>query len=534
MNSFSNDLFYYRKDIAATGRGGILDADICIYGGTAGGVVAAIQAASDGHSVVLLEPGHRIGGVTGSGLGFTDIGNKAAIGGLAREFFHRVGRRYGVDETWTFEPHVAIEVFETWAQQSGVDVHVRQFIAAVEITNLRLRAIRTESGLVVRAKVFIDASYEGDLMARAGVSYTVGRESNATYDETLNGAQVLDGHQFDLPVSPYVIEGDPTSGILPGIDTGSVEIGVGDGRLQAYCFRMCLTDDPRNRIPFPKPEHYDRRLYTLLDRYLRAGWRDVFRKFDRLRTGTKTDTNNHGAVSTDFIGANHLWTDADYATRERIFQAHVNYQMGLHWFMANDSAVPSDLREAYARWGLCRDEFTSTGGWPHQLYVREARRMRSDHVMTEHECRGRRRVWDSVGLAAYTMDSHNCRRVVRDGRTINEGNVEVHGFPPYGISFRSIIPSVGECENLIVPVCLSATHIAYGSIRMEPVFMVLGQSAALAAHIALDDNSAVQSISYADLRAALLLHRQVLTWSPDRPVSSGDLHAHEAESIDRL
>lgn len=534
MTSPSANLFYYRKNVAASGDVGIIDADICIYGGTAGGVVAAIQAANDGHSVVLLESGPHIGGVTASGLGFTDIGNKAAIGGLAREFYRRVGRRYGVAEAWTFEPHVAIEVFETWVQQAGIKVHVRQFLAAVEVVNLRIRAIRTESGLVVRAKVYIDATYEGDLMARSGVSYTVGRESNATYGETLNGAQVLLGHQFNFPVSPYVTEDDPTSGVLGGIDTDRVVIGAGDRRVQAYCFRMCLTDDPRNRIPFPKPRSYDRRLYTLLDRYLRAGWRDVFRKFDRLRVDTKTDTNNHGGVSTDFIGANHLWPNAGYVMREKIFQAHVNYQMGLHWFMANDSGVPSELREAYARWGLCRDEFVATGGWPHQLYVREARRMRSDYVMTEHECRGKRHAWDSVGLAAYTMDSHNCRRVVCDGCVMNEGNVEVHGFLPYAIAFRSLVPSVGECENLIVPVCLSATHIAYGSIRMEPVFMVLGQSAAIAAHIAMAEKSPVQAVPYADLRAALLLHRQVLECKPDRSVSPSDLNVHESESADRV
>jgi len=533
MTPLSNHPFYYRKDTAAAGLIETLDADMCVYGGTAGGVSAAIQAAHDGHRVVLVEPGSRLGGVTASGLGFTDIGNKAAIGGLAREFYRRVGRRYGVEEAWTFEPHVAADVFETWVREAGIEFRFHQFLADVELTGRRIRAIRTESGLVVRAKVFIDASYEGDLMARAGVRYTVGRESNSRYGETLNGAQVFKDHQFDFAVSPFVFENDPASGLLPGIDPDEVVIGAGDKRIQAYCFRMCMTDDPGNRIPFPKPHNYDPSAYVLLQRYLRAGWRETFRKFDRLRTGTKTDTNNFGAVSTDFIGRNHAWPDADYATRERLFQAHVDYQMGLHWFMANDPSVPRDLREVYSQWGLCRDEFTTTGGWPHQLYVREARRMESDYVMTEHECRGARKVGDVVGLAAYTMDSHNCRRFVRGGRVWNEGNVEVHGFPPYGISFRSIIPRMGDCENLIVPVCVCATHIAYGSIRMEPVFMVLGQSAAIAAHIAIMDDAPVQFITYPDLRAALLRSRQVIEWDSDLPASACELHDAEAGPLDR-
>lgn len=532
MTLSTNYPFYYRKSAATAGLVERLAANVCVYGGTAGGVIAAIQAALDGHRVVLLEPGSRLGGVTASGLGYTDIGNKAAIGGLAREFYRRVGRRYGVAEAWAFEPHVAAAVFETWVQEAGIEVRLNQFLADVEMVGLRLCSLRTESGLVVRAGAFIDASYEGDLLARARVRYTVGRESNCCYGETLNGAQVFHDHQFDFPVSPFVFENDAGSGLVPGIDPDEVVIGAGDKRIQAYCFRMCLTDDPSNRIPFPQPRHYDPNAYVLLQRYLRAGWRETFRKFDRLRTGTKTDTNNFGAVSTDFIGQNHAWPDANYAARERIFQAHLHYQMGLHWFMANDPSVPRDLREAYGRWGLCRDEFTATGGWPHQLYVREARRMVSDYIMTEHECRGARKVDDAVGLAAYTMDSHNCRRFVRGGRVWNEGNVEVHGFPPYGISYRSIVPRMGECENLIVPVCLSATHIAYGSIRMEPVFMVLGQSAAIAARLALADKAPVQFVTYPDLRAALLRAGQVIAWNSDLPASACELHDTEARPAD--
>ena len=502
-----------------------LEADLCIYGGNAGGVIAALAAARLGRKVILLEPGPKIGGMTTSGLGLTDMGNKAAIGGLAREFYRRLGRAYGTDEAWNFEPHVAQRVFDEWVREAGIEVHTRQFIKGIEKSGARITALRTESGLTVRAGMFIDASYEGDLMATAGVSHTVGREDNATYGEQINGAQIHRKHQFDFPVDPYLIPGDPSSGLLPGIEAGEPVVGAGDHRLQAYCFRMCLTDDPANRVPFTRPAGYDPQAYELLARYLAAGWRDVFVKFDRLRVRTKTDTNNHGAISTDFIGQNYDWPRADYATREKIFQAHVTYQRGLHWFMANAPEVPVEVRERYATWGLPRDEFPETNGWPHQLYVREARRLLSDYIMTEHNCRGTRLAPEAVALAAYTMDSHNCRRFVRDGRVWNEGDVQQHGFPPYPIAYRAIIPRAAECENLLVPVCLAASHIAYGSIRMEPVFMVLGESAGIAAHLALERNSSVQEVPYPELRLALIRAGQILEWDIRVPVRIEDVNA---------
>jgi hypothetical protein len=519
---------YYHRDFDRLGLKEQLTADLCIYGGTPGGIVAAIHAAQLNRTVVLLEPGPKLGGMTSSGLGFTDIGNKSAVGGLAREFYRRLGRHYGTNEAWTFEPHVAEAVFEEWLHEAGVIVHCRQFLAGVEKDQTRITALRTVSGLVVRARMFIDTSYEGDLMAAAQIRHHVGREANSTYGETLNGSQVHETHQFELPVDPYVIPGQPESGVLRGIENEEPEIGAGDHRVQAYCFRMCLTDDPANRLPFARPVDYDPRWYIPLARYFAAGWRDVFTKFDRLRVRTKTDTNNHGAVSTDFIGQNYAWPTGDFPTRERIFQAHVNYQQGLHWFLANDPAVPGEIRSQYAQWGLCRDEFLETGGWPHQLYVREARRMVGDYVMTEHNCRGHQTAPDPIGLAAYTMDSHNCRRFVRDGHLLNEGDVQAHDFPPYPISYHAIIPRINECENLLVPVCLSASHIAYGSIRMEPVFMILGQSAATAAHLALSENAPVQAVPYADLRAALLHGGQVLAWDDLQAVTHQDLHAVEA------
>jgi len=489
-----------------------LSVDLCVYGGTSGGVVAAIQAARQGRSVVLVAPEAHVGGLTTGGLTNTDIGNKAAIGGLSREFYRRVGKKYGVDEEWRFEPKVAEQVFEEMLAESRVPVRRRHFLRSVRREGKRLTHLTSERGLTVQARVFIDATYEGDLMARAKVRYHVGREANRVYNETLNGVQVRDKHQFEAPVSPYVVEDDPTSGLLPGINPRPVEPpGSGDHRLQAYNFRMTLTTVPANRIPFAKPAGYDPQQYVLLARYLRTGWNQVFNKFDPIH-GDKVDTNNHGATSTDYIGMNYAYPEGDYAERERIFQQHVRYQQGLMWFLANDPSVPEPIRTRMSAWGLCKDEFPETGGWPRQLYVREARRMISDYVMTEHECRGARKAPDPVGLAAYTMDSHNCQRIVKDGRVLNEGDVQVGGFPPYPIAYRSIIPRRAECENLLVPVCLSASHIAYGSIRMEPVFMILGQSAAVAAGLALDGDGTVQGVDTAALQAKLLELGQILEW----------------------
>lgn len=356
-------------------------------------------------------------------------------------------------------------------------------------------------------------------MAKAGVSYHLGREANAVYGETLNGIQTRHAvyHQFTKRVDPYVVPGDPASGLLPGIHSGPPgEEGSGDRRVQAYNLRLCLTDAAENQRPIPQPAGYDPQRFELLRRYIEAG------VFDALRLNTpmpnrKTDINNHGAFSSDYIGANYKYPDGDYATRERILRDHCDYVMGMWWFLQNDSRLPEDVRQAAGRWGLCRDEFPETGGWPHQLYVREARRMISDYVMTEHHCRSKQTAEDSVGLGAYGMDSHNVQRYVKDGAAINEGDVEVGVAQPYPISYRAIVPKAGECENLLVPVCLSASHIAYGSIRMEPVFMVLGQSAATAASIAIDDGTTVQRVNYLRLRSRLLADRQALDWKTATP-----------------
>lgn len=487
-----------------------LEVDLCVYGGTAGGVTAAVQAARDGLRAVVVETSNHVGGMTAGGLGWTDFGNQATVGGLAREFYRQVGRHYGAPEQWCFEPHVAERILDTWLNEAGVPVLRREYLAATQLSGRQLESIKLESGLVIQARAFIDASYEGDLLARAGVGHTWGREANTVHGERCNGMQLHRKHQFDYPVDPYRIAGAPSSGLLPGIESGSdYSEGAGDRRIQAYNFRMCLTRTPGSRVAFSKPAGYDRADYELLARYLRGGWNEIFAKFDPI-PGGKTDTNNHGAMSTDFIGANHRWPEAGYLEREHIFQAHVTYQQGLQWFLSHDPAVPVPIREAYGEWGLAKDEFVETGGWPHALYIREARRLLGDYVVTENDCRGLRSAPDPIAYGAYGMDSHNCRRILLEGRLWNEGDVQAAGFKPYPIPLRALLPRRGECANLVVASCVSASHIAYGSIRMEPVFMMLGQAAAVTAGLALSERCAVQDVPYAAVRARLQAAGQVV------------------------
>lgn len=490
----------------------VLSTDVCIYGGSSAGVIAAVQLHRMGKRAIILEPTGHLGGLSSGGLSFTDIGNKKAIGGLSHNFYQRLGRKYGKPEEWRFEPHVAEQVFNELIAESGTPVHFYEFVRSLQKERGRITQMTTMSGLTIRAKMFIDATYEGDLMALAGVAYRTGRESNSTYGETFNGVQLRDKHQFEFAIDPYVIVGDPTSGLLPGVFADEPQaLGDGDYAIQAYNFRLCLTNDPEKRMPFPRPRNYDPGQYALLARYLATGWSKVLGGFGPL-VNKKVDLNNNGAISTDYIWGSHEYPGGHYLNRERIFQDHVSYQQGLLYFLCNDPQVPQGIRERVSPWGLARDEFVETDGWPHQLYIREARRMVSAYVMTEHNVRGTRVVEDPVSLAAYTMDSHNTRRFVRDGRLWNEGDVQVGGFPPYPISYRSIIARKSDCENLLVPICLSTSHIAYGSIRMEPVFMILGQSAATAAALAIDSDSALQDISYPALKARLEQDGQVLAW----------------------
>lgn len=494
---------------------GEVHSDICVYGGTSAGVAAAVRAARHGRSVVLVAFGRHLGGLTSSGLGATDSGRIDAIGGLSREFYRRVGTHYGQSESFRFEPHVAERVFDDWVREAGVPVHREHRLSGVDMADGRITALHTENGKVFRASVYIDASYEGDLMAAAGVSFTVGREGNAVYGETINGVQIRTGHQFRAPVDPYRTPGDPASGLLPGVQPEPAGTpGAGDLRIQAFNFRVCLTK-AADRRPFPRPPGYDRNRYELLRRYLEAGVWDALRLNTPMPNG-KTDLNNNGAVSTDNIGRNYAWPTGSYATRARIFADHVTYQQGLLYYLANDPAVPAAIRGEVSAWGLPADEFTETGGWPHELYIREGRRMVADYVVTEYDCRWQRAAPDPVGLASYTMDSHNCARVVVDGLARNEGDVQVPVAGPYGISYRAIVPKRGQCANLVVPVALSASHIAFGSARMEPVFMLLGHAAASAAHLAIASGRRVQDVDYPTLRRGLLADGMVLTWPPGR------------------
>lgn len=528
--------------------------DLVIYGGTSAGVAAAVQAKRMGKSVVLIEPTRRLGGLTTGGLGQTDIGNKAAIGGIAREFYQGINRHYdaptawkwqpqtlyrdsgqtrtdtGEEARWTFEPSAALRVFSDWVRTNQIEVIYGERLERATGVMLsktvppRIEAIRMESGKSFQGRMFMDATYEGDLMASAKVSYTVGREANARYGETLNGIQPAQArfHQLVKGVSPYMKPGDPASGLLPHINpNGPGKEGDGDHRVQAYCFRMCLTDHPDNRIPFHKPEGYVALWYELLLRNYEAGekappW------INSSMPNRKTDTNNRLGVSTDFIGQNYDYPEASYAVREKIIAQHRLYQQGLMWTLANHPRIPEAVRKEVARWGMCKDEFTEGNGWQEQLYIREARRMVADLVMTQHHCQGREVAPYPVGLAAYTMDSHHQQRYIdADGHVRNEGDVEVGGFPPYPIGFRAIVPKATECANLLVPTCLSASHIAFGSIRMEPVFMVLAQSAATAAAHAIDEQVPVQQINQPKFRARLEADRQVLVWTaPAKPAAT--------------
>lgn len=477
-----------------------VEADVCVYGGTPGGVMMAVQARRMGKSAVLVVFRKHVGGMTSGGLSAVDLGRGDSIGGIAKEFLARVGRQRG------FLPSKAEETFLAMLEEAKVPVYFEHRLKDVQKEGNRIVAFTTENGNTFKAKIFGDATYEGDLLAKAGVSFHVGREANSVYKETLNGVQFRNEHNFIKPVDPYKVPGDPKSGLLWGISADNPGLtGQGDKKVQTYNFRMFLSNAP-DRIPFPKPKNYDRDRYLLLLRYLKLNPPIPL----QLHAG---DSNNQGGFSTDYIGANYAWPEGDYPTREKIFQDHVNYQQGLMWFWANDPEVPADMQAKVRAWGLTKGEFPETGGWPHELYVREGRRMISEYVMTEHHCRSAIVAEDSVGLASYNMDSHNCQRVVINGVVRNEGDVQVGCPKPYPVSYRSIVPKESECANLFVPVCLSSSHIAYGSIRMEPVFMILGQASGSAAAMAIDQGVSVQKVPYARLKERLLADKQLLEWT---------------------
>lgn len=539
--------------------------DVVVYGGTSAGIASAIQTSRMGKSVIIIEPGNRLGGLTTGGLGQTDIGNKHVIGGISREFYQHVRKYYDdprnwkwqergeyVDEgqtrteesegaMWTFEPSAALKVYHQMLSKEKVEIVYGERLnreTGVTKKTGRIVSIEMENGTKYFGEMFIDATYEGDLMAAAGVSYSVGRESNSEYGETLNGVQAnminrtlnwtvsinAEHHNFIAKVDPYVVKGDPDSGLLPYIVEGGRPgiDGEGDKGIQAYCFRMTLTDHPENRIPFRKPDNYDELNYELLFRNYEAAKgpiEEMYSYGDKLvpwinspMPNRKTDTNNQKGFSTDFIGQNHAYPEASYEEREKIVQEHRDYQQGLMWSLAYHPRIPQKVREVVSQWGTCKDEYEyGSDGWQQQLYIREARRMKSDYVMTQKNCERIDIAEDPVGMGAYGMDSHHVNRYVdANGFAQNEGNVEASVANPYPISYRSIVPKKHECENLLVPVCVSSTHIAFGSMRMEPVFMVLGQSAATAACQAIDAKKVVQDINYGMLQEKLLEDKQVL------------------------
>lgn len=519
-------------------------ADLIIYGGTSAAITAAVQAKKMGKSVIVVSPDVHLGGLSSGGLGFTDTGNKSVIGGLAREFYHRIYQHYQQDSAWKwqkreeygnkgqgtpamdgenrtmwiFEPHAAERVFEDFVRENELEIHRDEWLdreVGVTKEQGRITEIKTLSGKTYQGKVFIDATYEGDLMAAAGVSYHVGRESNETYGETWNGVQVgvyQHGHYFKEKISAYKIPGDSTSGLLPEISSDPPGTnGEGDKKLQAYTYRLAMSRNPDNRLPFPKPANYDPARYELLARVYASGWDETFDKYDPI-PNLKTDTNNHGPFSTDYIGKNYAYPEASYEERKEILKEHTDYQQGLLYYMSHDENVPDSVRAKMAQWGLAKDEFVDNGHWPHQIYVREARRMIGVYVMTEHDVLGAKEVPHPIGMGSYSLDSHNTQRFVTDeGFVQNEGDIGVHPKKPYSISYGTLVPKKVECSNLLVPVCVSSSHTAFGSIRMEPVFMILGQSAAAAASLAIDNEVAVQEVSYEELEKQLRKEKQILS-----------------------
>jgi len=532
--------------------------DVVVYGGTSAAISAAVQVKKMGKSVVVVSPDAHLGGLSSSGLGWTDSGRKEAIGGIARDFYHRVWRHYQSVESWKwqdmedygnrgqgapsidgdrrtmwiFEPKVAEEIFESWVKENEIEVLRGEWLdreKGIEKKAARLKSITTLSGNRFEGEIFLDCTYEGDLMAAAEIGYFVGRESNKAFGETLNGVQIKRArkHQFSGRVDPFVVEGDPSSGLLARISNqGPGSEGEGDLKMQAYNFRLCLTRVPENRLPFPKPETYDASQYELLLRTLLMGSRHVFGKFDPI-PNAKTDTNNHGPFSTDNIGMNYGYPEASYEERKKIIREHEEYQKGYFYFLCNDPRVPEDVRKRMSEWGLAKDEFADNGHWPHQIYVREARRMVSDFVMTELHLRKIKETPRSIGMGSYNMDSHNVQRyVARDENgkayVLNEGDIQINPGGPYQISYGSIVPKSEECQNLLVPVCVSSSHIAFGSIRMEPVFMILGQSAATAAVFAIEDEVSVQEVPYDKLASRLSEDGQVLELVRSNRVTRGN------------
>ncbi|CAZ97591.1 FAD-dependent oxidoreductase [Zobellia galactanivorans] len=525
-----------------------LDADVIIYGGTSAAIASAVQLARMDKSVLIVCPEKHIGGLSASGLGFTDLGNKRVIGGISKEFYQEVYKHYQNEEAWnwqprseygnegqgttaiddefktmwTFEPHVAEQIFEKFVKDHNITILRDKWLDrenGVEVKDGEIVSITMLDGESYKGKIFVDATYEGDLMAAAGVNYHVGREANSVYNEEWNGVQkgvYHHSHNFQqLNISPYIIPGDSTSGLLPRISAEAPgEQGSGDKRVQAYNYRLCTTNAEGNVVPFEKPENYDPKEYELLRRVFKAGRYSMFGggKIPNM----KRDVNNVGPFSSDNIGMNYEYPEASYEKRKEILEEHINYHKGLLYFWGHDESVPERFRTSIGKWGLAKDEFVDNGHWPYQIYVREARRMIGEFVMTDNEILGKSEVRKPIGMGSYAMDSHNVQRyVTKEGYVQNEGDLGVEPEKPYQIHLGTILPKRKECKNLLVTAAISSSHIAFGSIRMEPVFMILGQSAATLASMALDKDRAIHDVPYGELRKKLLADGQVLEYNPE-------------------
>jgi hypothetical protein len=525
--------------IAVSSPAAPIEADLCIYGGTSAGVVAAVQGVEMGMRVVLVEAGQHLGGMSVEGLGGTDIDNHAefknspAVGGLALEFYRRVSAHYGKEKAfdemvrmrlkvsglWRFEPHVAEAVWEAWVKEVSVTVlrgHRLKETEGVTKDGARITALHFKNGAEVKSKVFIDATYEGDLLAFAGISFAVGREGNAKYGETKNGIRTDTKHgQFDKRIDPYRVPGDAESGLVFGVQDLTVGTqGESDDSIQGYCFRLCLTKTPSHRIAIEKPASYDPTHYELHRRYIAAG--GLISAPNAGVPDDKTDPGSWHHLAGNFTGWNHRYPIASYAEREQMLRTSRDYIQGVYWFMAHDKAVPAKQRDAWAAWGLCKDEFTDNGGWPRAFYVRNGRRMVSDFVLTEANVRkaSPEPIEDSVGLVWWPPDLHHARRIAKDGFVWNEGAVfdesKETDWIPCGVPYRCLVPKAAECTNLLSPTCPSLSYVAYGAYRIEFTFMAAAQSAATAAVMAMEAGTSVQSVSYAKLRERLLADKQVL------------------------
>jgi len=489
--------------------------DVVVYGGTAGGVMTAVSGAREGLRVVLLEPQGHLGGMVSGGLSRTDVGRREVIGGMALEFYWRAGRyyemhRYLQDIAWLPEPKVAESIFKDMVKEAGVDVRYRHRLrekTGVRKEGLRIVEITMENGNSFQGRIFADCTYEGDLMAQAGVSYTWGREGVSQYGEDLAGVrEKTPYHQFavDIPAR------DENGKLLPEISPNPPgEIGSADRKVQAYNFRLILTDDPSNQVPFPKPADFDPNRYKLLARMLKAMAKEGRELRVNNVTGPgpipnrKADFNNNGGFSTDYIGKNYDYPDGSYKRREEIWRDHENYVKGFFYFLAHDPQVPADLQKDVNRWGLAKDEFTDNGSFPNQMYIREARRMVGDFVVTQKDLQTELTKTDPIGMGSYNSDSHNIQRVIGlNGMVVNEGDVQV-AVKPYQIPYRVMLPKRAEAANLLVPVCFSASHVAYSSLRMEPQYMIIGQAAGVAAAMAVKNSKPIQEIDVAALGARL-------------------------------